>query len=190
MSEKSEIHKALLEAQSNFGGAKKGAVNPQFKSRYADLTSVVEAVAGPLNQAGITYSWRTERTEHGWVVTCTLTHAESGESISCDWPIIPSKQDAQGFASGSTYARRYSLLSVTGIPTEDEDGNAPAKSTTGQQRAAHVAAAKQAQLSNSAAQPATAGRPPQAPSDTVAPGAPRREDVSHGGRFDANGVSF
>jgi hypothetical protein len=171
----SEIHKALLRAQSNFEGAKKGAVNPQFRSKYADLTSVVEAVAGPLNQAGITYSWRTERTEHGWVVTCTLTHAESSQSISCDWPVIASKQDAQGFASGSTYARRYSLLAVTGIPTEDDDGNAAVKSTTGQQRSAQVAAAKQAQR-------------PQP--DTVAPGYPRRGDPDHGGRVDENGVPF
>jgi len=135
----------------------------------------VEAVAGPLNQAGITYSWRTERTEHGWVVTCTLTHAESSQSISCDWPVIASKQDAQGFASGSTYARRYSLLAVTGIPTEDDDGNAAVKSTTGQQRSAQVAAAKQAQR-------------PQP--DTVAPGSPRRGDPDHGGRVDENGVPF
>jgi hypothetical protein len=167
----SEIHKALLKAQSNFEGAKKGAVNPQFRSKYADLTSVVEAVAGPLNDAGITYSWRTERTEHGWVVICTLTHAESSQSISCDWPIIASKQDAQGFASGSTYARRYSLLAVTGIPTEDDDGNAAVKSTTGQQRAAQVAAAKQAQPR------------PQVKPDTVAPGYPHRGDPDHGAPF-------
>jgi len=160
----SEIHKALLKAQSNFDSAKKGAVNPQFRSKYADLTSVVEAVSGPLNDAGITYSWRTDRTEHGWVVICTLTHAESGETISCDWPVIASKQDAQGFASGSTYARRYSLLAVTGIPTEDDDGNAAVKST-GQQRAAQVAAAKQVKQ------------------DSVAPGYPRRGDPDHGAPF-------
>jgi len=172
----SEIHKALLKAQAHFEGAKKGAVNPQFKSRYADLTSVVEAVAGPLNQAGITYSWSTERTEHGWVVICTLTHAESGDYLTCDWPVIASKQDAQGFASGSTYARRYSLLAVTGIPTEDDDGNAAVKSSTGQQRAAQVAAAK--------------AQRPQVPPDTVAPSYPRRGDPEHGGRVDENGVPF
>jgi len=67
---------------------------------------------------------------------------------------------------------------VTGIPTEDDVGEAAVKST-GQQRAAQVAAAKQARLLNSAVPP-----------DTVAPGYPRRGDPDHGGRVDENGVPF
>jgi len=173
----SEIHKALLKAQAQFEGVKPNAVNPQFRSKYAKLGSIVEAISAPLTNAGITFRWHTERTEHGWVMTCTLTHAESGESISCDWPVIAAKQDAQGFASGSTYARRYSLLAVTGIPTdEDDDGEAAVKSTTGQQRAAQVAAAK--------------AQRQQVKPDTVAPGYPRRGDPDHGGRVDENGVPF
>ena len=163
----SEINKALLKAQSNFEGAKKGSVNPQFRSRYADLTSVVEAVAKPLNDAGITFRWDVTREEHGWIVTCYLTHAESGEAVYCSWPVIASKQDAQGFASGSTYARRYSLLAVTGIPTEDDDGNAAVKST-GQSRSEKV----RAELEQRRAAQVRAAK--QVAPDKVAPGYPRR----------------
>jgi hypothetical protein len=163
----SEINKALLKAQGNFDSAKKGSVNPQFRSRYADLTSVVEAVAGPLNDAGITFRWATTREEHGWIVTCYLTHAESGEEVHCAWPVIASKHDAQGFASGSTYARRYSLLAVTGIPTEDDDGNAAVKST-GKSRSEKV----RAELEQRRAKQVQAAK--QAMPDIVAPGYPRR----------------
>jgi hypothetical protein len=163
----SEIDKALLKAQAHFGSVKKGSTNLQYRSKYADLTSVVEAVAGPLNDAGITFRWTTAREEHGWVITCYLTHAESGEEVHCAWPVIASKQDAQGFASGSTYARRYSLLAVTGIPTEDDDGNAAVKST-GQSRSEQV----RAELEQRRAKQVRAAK--QAAPDTVAPGYPRR----------------
>jgi hypothetical protein len=144
-------------------------VNQQFRSRYADLTSVVEAVAKPLHDAGITFRWTTSREEHGWIITCYLTHAESGEEVHCAWPIIAAKQDAQGFASGSTYGRRYSLLAVTGIPTEDDDGNAAVKST-GQSRSEKV----RAELEQRRAKQVQATK--QVKPDTVAPGYPRWDE--------------
>jgi hypothetical protein len=39
------------------------------------------------------------------------------------------KQDAQGYGSALTYARRYSLMAACGIAPEDDDGNAASKST-------------------------------------------------------------
>ena len=38
------------------------------------------------------------------------------------------KQDAQGFGSALTYARRYGLMTAFGVPAEDDDGNAAARS--------------------------------------------------------------
>jgi hypothetical protein len=43
------------------------------------------------------------------------------------------KQDPQAAGSAITYARRYSLQSIAGIPSEDDDGNyasKPAKKST------------------------------------------------------------
>ena len=39
-----ELAKALVKAQSQMGGAVKDSNNPFFKSKYADLGSVVKAI--------------------------------------------------------------------------------------------------------------------------------------------------
>ena len=41
-----------------------------------------------------------------------------------------SKQDAQGYGSALTYARRYGILTLCGIAPEDDDGNAASKPAT------------------------------------------------------------
>jgi hypothetical protein len=41
-----------------------------------------------------------------------------------------SKQDAQGYGSAMTYARRYGWMAVTGIAPEDDDGNAAVRGKT------------------------------------------------------------
>jgi hypothetical protein len=120
------IWTALLAAQAEFGPARKTSDNPHFRSKYADLQACIEAVAPALNRHGILYRWETLCEGDGWVMVCVLEHAASRTQLSCGWPIIASKQDAQGFASGSTYARRYSLMAVCGLAPEDDDGNAAA----------------------------------------------------------------
>jgi hypothetical protein len=50
---------------------------------------------------------------------------ESGEKMSAGVLHVPAtKQDAQGYGSALTYARRYSLMAACGIAPEDDDGNA------------------------------------------------------------------
>jgi hypothetical protein len=49
------VYTALAAAQLEFGAVTKGSVNPAFKSRYADLSDVVEAVAPALSRHGIAF---------------------------------------------------------------------------------------------------------------------------------------
>ena len=132
------IYKALAAAQAEFAPALKTSTNPHFKSRYADLQAVVDSVGPSLNKHGIAYHWRSERAEHGWIVEAVLHHADSDTEISCAWPVIVAQNNAQGFASGSTYARRYSLMAVTGLAPEDDDGNAASTPPVAAQRRAAV----------------------------------------------------
>ncbi len=118
----SEIIKALVAARKEIGGAKKDKVNPAFKSKYADLGAVMDA-AEPLEKHGLAF---VQDIAEGAVVTVIL-HS-GGESLRlAPVPIITTKQDAQGYGSGITYARRYSLSTALGIPQEDDDGNAASK---------------------------------------------------------------
>ena len=123
----SKVAAALVKAQREFGPALKSSSNPHFKSRYADLAACVEAVIEGLNNNGIALMQRVSSYDSGVVVETVFVH-ESGEIINCGQLQVPAtKQDAQGYGSALTYARRYSLMAACGIAPEDDDGNAASK---------------------------------------------------------------
>ena len=121
------IAAALAKAQANMGKALKQANNPHFKSKYADLSSVMDACLPSLNEAGIAVIQPTGENEHGRYVETILIHGESGESLACSVPLIVAKNDMQGYGSAVTYGRRYGLMAMAGIAPEDDDGNAAGK---------------------------------------------------------------
>jgi hypothetical protein len=122
---------AIVKAQMAFGPALKTSQNPHFKSKYADLAACVEAVIEALNANGIALIQRTLPCESGVTVETVFLHT-SGETLSSGPLHVPAqKQDAQGYGSALTYARRYSLMSACGIAPEDDDGNAAAKPWVG-----------------------------------------------------------
>ncbi|MBQ2263243.1 MAG: ERF family protein [Loktanella sp.] len=123
----STIGAALAAAQMQMGRALKSANNPHFKSKYADLASVMEACMPALNNAGIAVIQPTTDEEAGRYVETILIHGASGETLKCRVPLIVGKNDMQGYGSAVTYARRYGLMSMAGIAPEDDDGNAAAK---------------------------------------------------------------
>lgn len=117
-----QIAGAFVKAQREFGSALKTSTNPHFKSKYADLAACVEAVIDALNNNGIALMQKTYECNDGVMVETVFLH-ESGEVIDCGLLHVPaSKQDPQGYGSALTYARRYSLLTATGIAPEDDDG--------------------------------------------------------------------
>lgn len=118
-----KLAEALHKAQGKIKGALKDSTNPHFKSKYADLSSVIEAVKQPLLDSGLTYLQGIEDAENGVIVETMLLHT-SGEWISSRLRIPATKQDAQGYGSAITYGRRYGLQSMCGVPAEDDDGNA------------------------------------------------------------------
>jgi phage tail protein X len=118
------IAAALVKAQGEYGPALKSSQNPHYKSNYADLASCVEAVVGALNKHGIAFMQRVLPCSNGVTVETLFIHT-SGETLSSGALHVPvQKNDAQGYGSALTYARRYSLMSACGIAPEDDDGNA------------------------------------------------------------------
>jgi hypothetical protein len=121
------LYTALAAAQAEMGRALKDATNPAFKSKYADLASVMDACMPALNKHGIAVLQPLVDDEHGRYVKTVFVHGESGELTECRVPLIVAKNDMQGYGSAVTYARRYGLMSMAGIAPEDDDGNAAAK---------------------------------------------------------------
>lgn len=135
-SEIGELAKALAAAQGEMTAASKDATNPHFKSRYATLASVWDAIRGPLSRNGLSVSQVLETPENGpGVIVRTLLIHSSGQWISSRYVMpIADKLTPQAVGSAITYARRYALSAIVGIaPDDDDDGNA-----------ASVAPAKQA----------------------------------------------
>lgn len=125
------IYEALAAAQSEFGKVTKGATNPAFKSRYADLADVASVVIPVMNAHGcavfhymVDGAMRTE-----------FVHAATETRIACDVPLIVDKQNMQGMKSATTYAKRIGLESLSGIAPEDDDGNAAASASPPREKA-------------------------------------------------------
>lgn len=122
--ESATLASAMALAFGEFEGATKGKSNPAFKSKYADLESVVEAIKPALVKHGLFFTQHTHDTTGGVCIE-TMVHHASGDNMSFGKLFVPAtKQDAQGFGSALTYARRYSLMAAFGICPEDDDGNA------------------------------------------------------------------
>jgi hypothetical protein len=115
-----ELAAALCKAQSQMGGAVKDSSNPFFKSSYADLTSVIKAIKQPFADNGLSYAqFPTSFGDRIGVVTL-LMHV-SGQFLEKEYTLPTVKQDPQAAGSAITYARRYALQSIAGIPTADDD---------------------------------------------------------------------
>lgn len=116
----SKLAEALVKAQAKIKFAKKDSSNPFFKSKYSDLSEVITTVKEPLNSEGITFLQIV--VPEG--VETLLLHT-SGEYISGVTPVVVSKpNDPQALGSAITYAKRYGLQAIVGVPSEDDDGEA------------------------------------------------------------------
>lgn len=118
----SQLEMALAGALPTLEGAKKNSDNPHFKSKYADLGSVIEAIR-PVAEHGIWFRQVLHEGERG--VTVETLYTGFGATISAGTLFMPAdKANAQGYGSALTYARRYALQTAFGLSAEDDDGNA------------------------------------------------------------------
>jgi len=125
-----KIAPALLKAQKEITFAVKDSTNPHFKSSYADLESVIEAIKKPLNDNGIIFIQSFSPSESGKLNLTTRLMHESGEWIEDELTMPLQKNDAQGYGSAATYSRRYALAAITGLYQADDDGNEASKPQT------------------------------------------------------------
>lgn len=118
-----KLTEAMAKAQATMENATLNKVNPHFKSKYADLAAIFDAVRKPLASQGLIVTQTTELREGGFVLVTTLAHS-SGQFIKSEYP-LPVAGKPQEVGSALTYARRYSLSAITGIAAdEDDDANA------------------------------------------------------------------
>ncbi len=125
MSEKAELFAALARAQGNVENAKKLSNNPHFKSKYADLATIWDVIREPFTNEGLSVLQLPCEAQPGSVgLTTTLCH-KSGQFVSDSFFLaLKDASNPQQAGSAFTYMKRYALLGVAGIASEDDDGNA------------------------------------------------------------------
>ena len=116
--EMAAIAEALAKAQGEMHSAEKLATNPHFRSHYATLAHVRDALREPLAANGLAVVQSLANDPIGVRVTTMLVHS-SGQWFR-DALVVPCvKMDAQGLGSAATYGLRYSLQAITGIAPDD-----------------------------------------------------------------------
>jgi hypothetical protein len=122
------LGKALAKAQTQLTNVKVDSQNPHFKSKYASLTAVNETVLPILSANGIAVLQGVSSPDVKCVgVSTTFIHGESGEWWTEELFLPPTKVDPQGFGSAITYGRRYLLMAMAGVATDDDDANEASK---------------------------------------------------------------
>ena len=109
------------------GKISKDSTNPFFKSKYAGLPNVLEAIHEPLKESGLVFT----QFPCGDELCTTLIDVASGEFMQAGFKMLPVKNDPQAQGSAITYTRRYALVSILGLNVDDDDdGNKATGLTT------------------------------------------------------------
>jgi len=139
------INGALNKFQDLNIKATKSAVNPHFKSKYSDLTSVINAVNHGA-EFGLSFTQSIEyknilldkiqikqdgtqlkyqEIHRDIFVTTTVYYIGESSTLTCCVPVLINSNDKdnpQKMGSAITYAKRYGLQSLYGLASDD-DGN-------------------------------------------------------------------
>ena len=123
--ETKNIYQKLSEFQSIVGKLRKDQTNPFFKSKYADINTVLDVIREPLKKVGlvVTQSPMIKNDGTPFLMTLITSSEKLDAMLSSEVKLITAKEDMQGLGSAITYARRYALVSMLGLEQEDDDGN-------------------------------------------------------------------
>lgn len=119
-----ELYTALFNAQYELEGVFKSSDNPFFKSKYADLTALLATIRPVWKKHGIGFTQFPISDEFGVGVKTIIFHHETGQSLEDVFTLPLAKRDPQAAGSAITYARRYALQSISGVPAIDDDAEA------------------------------------------------------------------
>jgi hypothetical protein len=119
----SALASALVKAQAELKNPQFDSKNPHFKSDYASLAAVREAVMPVLSKHGLSVS-QMPKNDDGKAGCENLLMHSSGEWVISELLIPTDKLNAHGVGSSITYARRFSLMAIAGVVgDQDDDGN-------------------------------------------------------------------
>jgi hypothetical protein len=129
---------AFLLAKNEFRATGLGGVNAHQKYNYAKIADIYHAVEGALSKNNIII-WHFAQPQDGIEYLHTrLIHTLTGQFIE-DCRILESEKPGnQARGAANTYMKKYALLSLCAIATEDDDGEAEQKDIEKKQNNAYL----------------------------------------------------
>ena len=120
---------SLCAAMGEMRDPVKRSQNPHFRSRFADLSEVLDCIEGPLHKHGLVFVQLLRPDAHGnLMLHSQVHHAASGEVLEAVAPIVAEKPGPQALGSAISYMRRYSAKAMFALADADEDDDAEAAS--------------------------------------------------------------
>jgi len=115
------IAKALLEFHKTNPHAFEDKKNPHFKNNYASLESVIKTVR-TASQFGLTFTQEMDFEGDITFVRTVMMHSSGATRVSRTKIVSKDPNDPQKMGSAISYAKRYGLQSIFGLPSDDDDG--------------------------------------------------------------------
>ena len=131
-----QAKKAFLRAMTSFQSKcpvikkDKSVKFNQTHYKYATLGGIAKQISSLLEEFGLSYTWKTEESEKGIKITCTVWHIDGHSetnTMTAELDSSGSKNKIQQVGSTMTYLQRYTLIGALGISTaeDDADGQQP-----------------------------------------------------------------
>jgi len=115
------IATALLEFHKTNPHAYEDKKNPHFKNQYASLESVIKTVR-TASQFGLTFTQEMDFEGDITFVRTVMMHSSGDTRVSRTKIVSKDPNDPQKQGSAISYAKRYGLQSIFGLPSDDDDG--------------------------------------------------------------------
>ena len=95
--------------------------NPHYKNKYASLESVIKTVR-TASQFGLTFTQEMDFEGDISFVRTVMMHSSGATRVSRTKIVSKDPNDPQKIGSAISYAKRYGLQSIFGLPSDDDDG--------------------------------------------------------------------
>lgn len=120
-----ELNKALVKFHAAMGG-NIGKNSQGYNYKYADLAATLNAVRGPMAEAGLSVHQTFAPWDDHMLLITTVTHLSGEEIVSkfplnLNWESLTKGNKLQNIGSTLSYIRRYSLQAILNLATDDDD---------------------------------------------------------------------
>lgn len=112
----------LLKIQRQIGAVSKSSDNPHFRSKYADLNEVLAVAKPALNAEGVFIVQSPGANEYGKYLETSLIDTDSGQQVMGRVFFSGAEDNMQKIGAATTYARRFGIVSLLALESEDDDG--------------------------------------------------------------------